>query len=124
MKTDKANIEKELSGTIPESKLKLLKAKHKEVKIIEVDMEDGEIAVAYFKVPSLQIHSIAMAYVSVDAKTGEGKMTDLEKFTNIIIENCWLAGDDRIKEDEFTCSGIATSLFGMVKKKVFRIKNV
>lgn len=119
---EKLTIEKELSGTVSESKLKLLKAQHKDVKIIEVDMEDGEIAVAYFKVPGLQIYSIVMSTVEISTD-GTFKIKDFERFKNVIIENCWLDGDKRIKEDEMLAFSVSQQLFSLVRVKASRIKN-
>lgn len=113
---------KKKTGQITEAKLKLLKKKNKNVHIIEVDMND-RIAVGYFKAPTLQEFSIVMGVVSINATTKETKIKDFERFTNVLVQNCWLDGDEEIRADEMAAFAAAQKLFTLIQPKVARIKN-
>lgn len=113
-----------VTGELTEAKLKLITAKHGTPIRIEVVMDDKgkDIALGYFKKPGLQVFSIVMSTVDISAD-GKTTVKDFEKYTNVLIENCWLGGDERIKQDEMAAFGAATQLFSLIKPKAARIKN-
>ena len=113
-----------VTGELTEAKLKLITAKHGNPIRIEVVMDDEgkDIALGYFKKPGLQVFSIVMSTVEIGAD-GKTTIKDFEKYTNVLIENCWLGGDERIKQDEMAAFGCATKLFALIKPKVARLKN-
>lgn len=114
-----------VTGEITEAKMKLLKKQHGKVETVEVEMGENigeDVALGYFKRPDLRIFSICMGFVDIKAD-GAFKITDYERFTNIIIENCWLDGDPRIKEDGMAGFSAASRLFALLKPKVARLKN-
>jgi|GEM_PF-4508414 len=111
----------EVIGTLNESQLNQLEQKHGKLIAVEVDFDENT-GIGYFKKPSIKILSIIMKAFGIKAD-GSMEITDFEKFTNGIVQNCWVAGDLRIKEDEMASYGAAMQLFTIIKPRVARIKN-
>ncbi|GIV42048.1 MAG: hypothetical protein KatS3mg034_1358 [Vicingaceae bacterium] len=99
---------------ITEAQIKKWKAKYGDVYAITVNIEEDTKATAYFRKPDLQIISAAAKFADIDPiKSG-----------NIMLENCWLAGDEIIKEDEEAKLGVIKKLGELFKIKEAEIKKL
>lgn len=82
------------------AQIKKWKQDHGEVHQIDVPLDDEgkKIATGYFKKPNLEIMSAAAKYAESDpVKSG-----------SVLFENCWLDGDQQLKNnDEAKLSAIA-----------------
>jgi hypothetical protein len=75
-------------GKISEETIKMWEGKYRKVKKIEIN-DDGEIFTGWFRRPDMETISI----VSKLSKTDEIRAA------NALFDNCWLGGDELIKED-------------------------
>jgi hypothetical protein len=84
---------KELIGKASDAQIAIYKEKYGEV--FEVVIEDS---VCYLKKPDRKTLSFATSFGDKDPM----------KFNEVMLENCWIAGDERIKTDDeyfFACIG-------------------
>ena len=89
------------------------KARHR--KVYEITVQDGEEAfVGYFKRPDMD---------TVTAVTKLAK-TDEVKSANILFDNCWLGGDDLIKDEATLKLQAISQLEQMTKECKASIKNL
>lgn len=86
METNEVN--RTFDGNIQEETICKWKAQHGKVMRIDV-VDDGELHVGYFKRPTLD----AMRAVSSIAKTDELKSSE------VMFDNCWLGGSERMRQD-------------------------
>lgn len=104
------NIEREqISGIVPEAEIANYKAKYGEVH--EVIVEDKA---CYLKRPDRKVISMA---------TTVGK-SDPVKFSEIMLANCWISGDEAIKTDDAYFFGVAGTLGDLFKSKTASIKKL
>lgn len=91
---------------ITQAQIKSWKKKWGEVFQIDVPTDDeGNIAIGYFKKPNLETISAAEQFVeSEPIKAG-----------NIMFNNCWLGGDDQVKEND-ECRISAIKVIGSLFK--------
>lgn len=92
-----------------EAKIATWKAKHGEVFMVEVD---GKIA--YLKKPDRK---------TISAATMVGK-NDPIKFTEILLANCWIEGDEEIKTDNELFFGVAAHLDKLMQAKEATLKKL
>lgn len=92
-----------------------LKAQYGKVYQLKVPTDDdGGIAVGYLKAPTRQILASALAFAE----------SDPFKSNEIILNSCWIEGDERIlKDDEINFSAI-NSLQGIVNVRRGEIKKL
>jgi len=100
---------------ITEAQIKKWKAKYGEVYAIEVKMDDeGTIATGYFKKPDLNIISAAAKFAEVDPiKSG-----------TVMLENCWLGGDEDIKLNDEAKLAAIKKLGEIFKVKEAEVKKL
>ncbi len=99
---------------ISQAQIKRWKAQYGDVYAIEVKLDEQEKAVGYFRKPDLNIIAAASRFVeSNPIKTGE-----------ILLENCWLDGDDLIKTDDEAKMGVMTQLGKLFKVKEAEVKKL
>ncbi len=84
--------EAKYTGKITDAELDALKAKNGEVFeiTIPVDDEQKEYSVGYLKKPARNIIGVVSGIAASNPL----------KASEIMLENCWLAGDERIKTDD------------------------
>lgn len=80
-------------GKISDKEIQELKDKHKDVYVIDVDFEEnGKIVVlyGYLKKPDRTTIGLSLSMIERDPLRAK----------QVILEKCWLAGDERIKTDD------------------------
>lgn len=95
---------------LTEKEIAELKAKHGDIFLIE--LETGEIC--YLKKPNRTILSAAMV---------KGK-DDVFKYNEIILQNCWIMGDETIKTDIGLFLGVSAKLGEVVEVVTAEIKKL
>lgn len=95
--------------TATETQIKEWKEKHKDIYLVTVD-DKG----CYLRKPTRKEISYA---------TMMGKSDPL-KFSEAILNSCWLDGDDEIKTDDELFMGVAGQLAELVKVKEAEIKKL
>jgi hypothetical protein len=97
-----------------ESQIKQWKAKYGEVHEVCVEIEADQEAFAYFKKPDRRVLALAAKFIENDPiKAGD-----------VLFENCWVGGDEQIKDDDearLACIELIGKLF---KKKQASIKKL
>ena len=99
--------DQQLKGQLTDEQIADFKAKHGEV--IEAKFEGS---VGYFKRADRQVMRMAMPFLN----------TDRIKYMEIIIENCWLAGDEKMKTDDDAFFALTDAVPDITAKKSAEIK--
>ncbi|MFI3322089.1 MAG: hypothetical protein R3Y50_06145 [Rikenellaceae bacterium] len=94
---------------ITQGQIESWKAKHKDVWLIEVGGKK-----AYLKKPNRQALSAALVI----------SKNDTLKYNEVLLNNCWLGGDEEIKEDDSLFLGVATVLGDLVEIKEATLKKL
>ena len=105
---EKMNMETKLEKTI-EQKISEWKAKHGDVFQVEV-----EGRVAYLKRPDRKVLGAA-------AVTGKN---DPMKYNEVILNNCWLEGDEEIRTNDAMFLGVSAQLDEIIEIKEATIKKL
>ena len=105
---DKMNMETKVEKTI-EQKISEWKAKHGDVFQVEVDGR-----VAYLKRPDRKVLGAA-------AVTGK---SDPMKYNEIILNNCWLEGDEEIRTNDAMFLGVSAQLAEIIEIKEATLKKL
>lgn len=109
---EELEVEFKMPSTVTEDMVRMWKAKHRKVVSISVD-DDGEEFTGFFRRPDMATMS---AVVSV-AKSDEMKAA------NTLFANCWLGGDELIKEDAALKMAMMGRLQTLLEVKVRELKN-
>ncbi len=99
-----------------EQKVKELKTKfgHKNIYVLSVpDADTDEVLVAYLKKPSRQAMSASMSRASLDPLQAN----------EIILNDAWIEGDDRIRSEDNILSALA-SMQGLMSVKIGELKKL
>jgi hypothetical protein len=99
-----------------EQKVKELKTKfgHKNIYVLSVpDADTDEVLVAYLKKPSRQAISASMSRASLDPLQAN----------EIILNDAWIEGDDRIRSEDNILSALA-SMQGLMSVKIGELKKL
>ncbi len=105
---DKNNMETKVEKTI-EQKISEWKAKHGDVFQVEVDNR-----VAYLKRPDRKVLGAA-------AVTGK---SDPMKYNEVILNNCWLEGDEEIRTNDAMFLGVSAQLAEIIEIKEATLKKL
>ncbi|WP_239434024.1 hypothetical protein [Bacteroides faecis] len=105
---DKMNMETKVEKTI-EQKITEWKAKHGDVFQVEVDGR-----VAYLKRPDRKVLGAA-------AVTGK---SDPMKYNEVILNNCWLEGDEEIRTNDAMFLGVSAQLAEIIEIKEATLKKL
>ena len=105
---DKMNMETKVEKTI-EQKITEWKAKHGDVFQVEVDGR-----VAYLKSPDRKVLGAA-------AVTGK---SDPMKYNEVILNNCWLEGDEEIRTNDAMFLGVSAQLAEIIEIKEATLKKL
>ena len=105
---DKMNMETKVEKTI-EQKISEWKAKHGDVFQVEVDGR-----VAYLKRPDRKVLGAA-------AVTGK---SDPMKYNEVILNNCWLEGDEEIRTNDAMFLGVSAQLAETIEIKEATLKKL
>ena len=105
---DKMNMETKVEKTI-EQKICEWKAKHGDVFQVEVDGR-----VAYLKRPDRKVLGAA-------AVTGK---SDPMKYNEVILNNCWLEGDEEIRTNDSMFLGVSAQLAEIIEIKEATLKKL
>ncbi|WP_234169570.1 hypothetical protein [Bacteroides thetaiotaomicron] len=105
---DKMNMETKVEKTI-EQKICEWKAKHGDVFQVEVDGR-----VAYLKRPDRKVLGAA-------AVTGK---SDPMKYNEVILNNCWLEGDEEIRTNDAMFLGVSAQLAEIIEIKEATLKKL
>ena len=100
---------KELKGTATDEQVAMWKNLHKEVFSVTV-----EKSVCYLKKPDR---------ATIKAVTAIGS-NDPIRASEILLENCWLGGDDTIKTDDEKFFGVSQQLATLVEVKQAELKKL
>ncbi len=101
---------------VSQAQIKRWKSQYGDVYAIEVKLDDKgkQKAVGYFRKPDLNIIAAASRFADTDPiKSGE-----------VLLENCWLDGDDVIKTDDEAKMGVLTQLGKLFKIKEAEVKKL
>jgi len=99
---------------VSEAQIKRWKAKYGEVYAISVKDENGEDLTGYFRKPDLNVIAAASKFAEADpVKSGI-----------VMFENCWLGGDEAIKDDDEAKLGVIKSLGQLFKIKEAEVKKL
>ena len=99
----------ELKGAVNEQQIAQWKAQHKDVYQIEVDG-----SVCYLKKPDR---------ATMKAITSIG-MSDPIRSNEVLLENCWLGGDENIKTDDEKFFGVSAKLADILELKQAELKKL
>ncbi len=102
-------MEKTLTGQATEEKIAQWKALYRDIYEIEVDG-----SVCYLKKPD-------RATMKAVASVGTG---DPIRANEILLENCWLGGDDNIKTDDDKFFGVSSQLANLIEIKQAELKKL
>ncbi|WP_234118759.1 MULTISPECIES: hypothetical protein [Bacteroides] len=105
---EKMNMETKVEKTI-EQKISEWKAKHGDVFQVEVDGR-----VAYLKRPDRKVLGAA-------AVTGK---SDPMKYNEVILNNCWLEGDEEIRTNDAMFLGVSAQLAEIIEIKEATLKKL
>ena len=109
-------------GQLGPDEIKALKVEHKvdelhEIEVVVAKNDDGDpidVAVGYIKEPNRNVVALAMRKMSTSDLVGAG---------DVIIANCFVAGDERLKTDKkvsiaaaFQAANAVDLLTGSIKK--------
>lgn len=97
-----------------QEKINALKAKHGHVFMYEVEDENGEVKRCYLKKPDRKVLSAAAVV---------GKNDPL-KYNELLIKNCWLEGDDIIKDDDAYFLGLSSMVGDLIEIKQGELKKL
>jgi hypothetical protein len=100
---------KERKGQLPESEIARLKAIHGDV--YQLNIED---MCCYLKRPDKATLAAAETMGTSNAAS----------CNEVLVENCWLAGDEKLREDAIYCNAIAESLTELLAVKKEALKKL
>lgn len=98
-----------LKGEVTEDQVNAWKRKHGEVYMVKVDGSAG-----YLRKPDRDTMK-AVATVSSN---------DPIRANEVLLENCWLGGDDSIKTDDAKFFGVSSTLAELVEVKAAELKKL
>ncbi len=98
-----------LENNSMEEQIALWKRKHGDVFLVEIDDKT-----AYLRKPDRK----ALSAASILGKT------DPLKYNEILLNNCWLAGDEEIKTDDSLFLGVSAKLAEIIEIKDAEIKKL
>lgn len=101
-----------LPATVTKETIAMWKAKYRKVVSITVD-DDGEIFTGFFKRPDMSVMSAVMS----TAKSDELKAS------NVMFDNCWLGGDELMREDFALKVAAMSKMQTLMEVKVQNLKN-
>ena len=105
---EKMNMETKVEKTI-EQKISEWKAKHGDVFQVEVDGR-----VAYLKRPDRKVLGAAAVTVKSDPM----------KYNEVILNNCWLEGDEEIRNNDAMFLGVSAQLAEIIEIKEATLKKL
>lgn len=103
----------EQNGTLSEAEIAKLKARYGRIYIVEVEDDDSEVYVAYFKRPDMS---------TLAAMTKMAKTDDIQA-GKILVENCFVGGSEAVKTDPALFVATVGQLGHVVGSVKARIKN-
>jgi len=113
MNNEKKNTATTFDGGVTEQKIESWKQQYG--KVVRVDVVDGEeMHIGYFHRPDLK----TMAAVTKVAKTDEVKSSE------VLWDNCWLGGSERMREDAVLFLAAIKQLGDMMNGCMASIKNL
>lgn len=115
MKTEEKNTSNKLLEELQAKIAKRaeeLKKTHNNVFAVVVKVSDEEYAVAYLKKPSRQVLSASMSLVEQDPIRSD----------EIILQGCWIEGDERIKTDDDLFFAVTPHLRKLMEFKTAELK--
>lgn len=101
-----------LPATVTQEMIAMWKAKHRKVISITVE-DDGEQFTAFFRRPDMNTMSAVMSIAKSDEL----------KASNTMFENCWLGGDEMIKEEFVLKMAVMGKMQSLVEVKSCELKN-
>lgn len=87
----KENMESLKQGVVPKTQLESWKKKYKKVHKITVEVAEGDKAIGYLRNPSRDHKAIALSLYQQNKPLETGEF---------LLQNCWLGGDERLKDAE------------------------
>ncbi len=102
------------TGKLTDAEIETLKKVHGEVNEISVAVNDDEteIAYCYIKKPTRNVLELVFGLIN----------TNPYKAAILMLQNCWLAGDNRIKEDDDVTVSAIGPVLGRIKIRHGEIK--
>ena len=97
------NEEKKIIGKLSDDEVKSLKEKHGDIFAVKVTDTEGSLHVAYLRKPKRR---------DLSAASVAGRKDPL-KFNETIMRQCWLAGDEAIRTDDYlflAASGVISDI--------------
>lgn len=107
-----AEEEFKLPATVTNDMIAMWKSKHRKVVSITVE-DDGELFTGFFRRPDMNTMSAVMAVAK----------TDELKASNVMFENCWLGGDELMREDFALKVAAMGKMQSLMEVKVQELKN-
>jgi hypothetical protein len=106
--------EKIYHGRLEEAAIEELKKKHGEVFeiVVPMDDEEKEYAVGYVKKPTRHVLGAVSGMVN----------SNPVRAAEIMLANCWIAGDDRLKTDDDLFMSAIQPLFSIIKVRNGELK--
>lgn len=105
--------EVKINGKASESEIQMWKAKYR--KVYEVIIEDdGEKFAGYFKRPDMDVFS----------SVNKISKTDEVRAAGILFDNCWLGGDNIIRDDSVLRMSATAQLKNIMAVKSAELKNL
>lgn len=102
----KEMAEKLKKGIVTEEQIAEWKKKYGTVHVIKVTVKEGDIAVGYLRKPNRNHKATALSMYAKD------KILECGEFLR---NNCWLGGDERLKDHEDIADTAAIQANGIVK---------
>lgn len=101
-------------GRLDEAAVEDLKRRHGDVfeLVVPMDDEGREFAVGYVKKPNRKVLSATISLIERDPV----------KATEILMENCWIAGFERIKTDDELFFGASAGMGDLIKVRTGALK--
>lgn len=78
-------------GVVPKSEIEIWKKKYNKVHKITVEVSEDDTAIGYLRSPSRDHKAIALSLYQQNKPLETGEF---------LLQNCWLGGDDRLKDAE------------------------
>jgi hypothetical protein len=109
------NQENVLPHGVTQAQIEEWKKKHKDVYLIKVKDEQGNTKSCYLRRPDRKV---------LDAAYKAMQKGSISKFNETILNNCWLAGDEEIKTDEYLFGGVAEKLGDIIEFAESEVKKL
>lgn len=91
-KIEKHQINESLKqGVVPKTQIEAWKRKYNKVHKISVEVSEDDVAIGYLRSPSRDHKAIALSLYQQNKPLETGEF---------LLQNCWLGGDDRLKDAE------------------------